>query len=54
MKFRLPTLALIAATIAPGVAFAHTGIGQTSGFAHGFIHPISSPVIIAKCIGFAV
>src|SRR5476649_1056357 len=25
----------------PTAAFAHTGIGETSGFAHGFIHPVS-------------
>jgi urease accessory protein len=25
----------------PSVAFAHTGVGDTSGFAHGFLHPIS-------------
>jgi urease accessory protein len=29
--------ALIAAI--PTAAYAHTGIGQTSGFAHGFMHP---------------
>ncbi len=35
----------IAATAAillalPGTAIAHTGIGDTTGFAHGFLHPI--------------
>lgn len=24
----------------PGIAVAHTGVGETVGFAHGFIHPI--------------
>jgi len=27
--------------LAPSVALAHTGIGDTSGFAHGFMHPLS-------------
>ena len=25
----------------PGLAFAHTGVGETSGFIHGFYHPFS-------------
>ncbi len=31
------------ATVAsmPSLAFAHTGIGETSGFVHGFSHPVS-------------
>ncbi|SCB58383.1 urease accessory protein [Rhizobium aethiopicum] len=33
-------LALAAAAL-PAVAYAHTGIGQTSGFMHGFSHPVS-------------
>ncbi|HMR31314.1 MAG TPA: HupE/UreJ family protein [Geminicoccaceae bacterium] len=36
----LSRLALIAATLAPGVALAHTGVGDTGGFVHGFAHPI--------------
>ncbi|TCL68425.1 HupE/UreJ family protein [Rhizobium sp. BK251] len=28
------------ALLSPTAAFAHTGIGETSGFAHGFMHPI--------------
>jgi urease accessory protein len=36
----LPRLALIAATLAPSVALAHTGVGGTGGFVHGFVHPI--------------
>jgi urease accessory protein len=33
-------LALAAAAL-PAVAYAHTGVGQTSGFMHGFSHPVS-------------
>ncbi|MBX5162124.1 MULTISPECIES: HupE/UreJ family protein [unclassified Rhizobium] len=33
-------LALAAAAL-PAVAYAHTGVGQTSGFIHGFSHPVS-------------
>ncbi|MBB2753040.1 UNVERIFIED_ORG: urease accessory protein [Rhizobium aethiopicum] len=33
-------LALAAAAL-PAVAYAHTGVGQTSGFVHGFSHPVS-------------
>lgn len=29
------------AILTPAVAFAHTGVGDTSGFVHGFGHPIS-------------
>ncbi len=36
----LSRLAVIAATLAPGVAMAHTGVGDTGGFVHGFAHPI--------------
>ena len=36
----LSQLALIAATLAPSVAFAHTGVGGTGGFVRGFAHPI--------------
>src|SRR5262245_16937521 len=25
----------------PSIAFAHVGVGETSGFVHGFGHPIS-------------
>lgn len=34
---RLLALALLAA---PTAAFAHTGVGDTSGFVHGFMHPV--------------
>ena len=33
-------LALLAALLAPTAAFAHTGVGDTSGFMHGFMHPL--------------
>jgi urease accessory protein len=34
-------LAIIAlATLLPSAAYAHTGVGDTSGFAHGFMHPL--------------
>jgi urease accessory protein len=38
---RLSRLAIIAlATLLPSAAYAHTGVGDTSGFAHGFMHPM--------------
>lgn len=39
---RLPRLALLSVALAtsPTTAFAHTGVGDTSGFMHGFMHPI--------------
>lgn len=33
--------AAIALALSPAAAFAHTGIGETSGFMHGFAHPVS-------------
>jgi urease accessory protein len=37
-----PILALAAlAALAPSVAFAHTGVGGTAGFVHGFAHPMT-------------
>ena len=33
-------LALAALALSPTLAFAHTGIGDTVGFVHGFEHPI--------------
>jgi urease accessory protein len=43
MKNRYAILALLAACCAvlPSAAFAHTGVGSTSGFWHGFEHPIT-------------
>lgn len=38
---RLPAAVMAAAfTLAPAAAWAHTGVGATVGFAHGFMHPI--------------
>jgi urease accessory protein len=38
---RLTRLAILAlATILPSAAYAHTGVGDASGFAHGFMHPM--------------
>jgi urease accessory protein len=34
-------LIAVLASIVPGVAWAHVGVGETSGFAHGFFHPIT-------------
>ncbi len=36
----LAALALAAGGLIPAVAYAHTGVGATSGFMHGFAHPI--------------
>jgi urease accessory protein len=43
MKFRLTAWRGLAAALAllPTAALAHTGVGDTSGFMHGFAHPIS-------------
>ncbi|EJJ29880.1 HupE/UreJ family protein [Rhizobium sp. CF142] len=38
--FKSGVLALAAAAL-PAVAYAHTGAGETSGFMHGFSHPVS-------------
>ena len=34
-------IASLAAGLLPAAAFAHTGVGQASGFTHGFVHPIT-------------
>lgn len=34
-------VAMLALLSMPTLAFAHTGVGDTSGFVHGFAHPIS-------------
>lgn len=39
MNKLLPALAAALALL-PGAAFAHTGVGDTSGFVHGFMHPV--------------
>jgi len=38
--FKSGVLTLVA-TALPAVAYAHTGVGETAGFMHGFSHPIS-------------
>ena len=39
---RISRIALsLAASLYPALAHAHVGVGETSGFAHGFAHPIS-------------
>jgi urease accessory protein len=38
---RFLQLALLALCLVPTAAFAHVGVGSTSGFMHGFIHPLS-------------
>lgn len=37
---RLLQLAFLAAFLAPTAALAHTGVGDASGFLHGFMHPL--------------
>jgi urease accessory protein len=37
---RLAITSLALATFLPSAAYAHTGVGDTSGFAHGLMHPI--------------
>ena len=37
---RLLQLAILAVFLAPSAALAHTGVGDTSGFIHGFMHPL--------------
>ena len=34
-------VAAAAIALMPGIAFAHTGVGDTSGFSHGFVHPLT-------------
>ena len=38
---RLVQLALLALCLVPTEALAHVGVGNTSGFMHGFMHPLS-------------
>jgi urease accessory protein len=40
-KLTKTLFAVATAILTPAVAFAHTGVGDTSGFVHGFGHPIS-------------
>jgi urease accessory protein len=41
MNRSLLSIAVAALLLAPDVALAHTGVSDTTGFAHGFMHPIS-------------
>lgn len=36
--------------LAPGLAVAHTGVGATHGFEHGFVHPISGADHVAAMV----
>lgn len=36
----LKQLLILPLLLMPGIASAHTGIGDTTGFAHGFFHPV--------------
>ena len=38
---RFVQLAVLALCLAPTAAVAHVGVGSTSGFVHGFMHPMS-------------
>ena len=38
---RFLQLTVLALCLAPTAAVAHVGVGSTSGFAHGFMHPLS-------------
>jgi urease accessory protein len=38
---RFLQLAVLALCLAPSAAVAHVGVGSTSGFVHGFMHPLS-------------
>lgn len=40
-NFSKRAFAVVLATTLPATAYAHTGVGDTSGFLHGFGHPIS-------------
>jgi urease accessory protein len=46
--------AFLAAALFPATAFAHTGIGDASGFVHGFMHPAGGldHVLAMVCVGF--
>lgn len=38
---RILSLAVLALMVAPGAAFAHTGVGATHGLVHGLMHPLT-------------
>jgi urease accessory protein len=41
---------MLAALLLPSLAYAHVGVGQTSGFAHGFAHPLTGLDHIAAMV----
>jgi urease accessory protein len=41
MPAMLLRLIVLIGLIVPTAAFAHTGVGDTHGFVHGFVHPLS-------------
>jgi urease accessory protein len=51
--FRLVLLAAALLTVAATAAHAHTGIGGTAGFAHGFAHPLGGidHVLVMVAVG---
>ena len=49
---RLARAALATAlTLVPSLAFAHVGVGDTHGFAHGFMHPIGGLDHVLAMVG---
>jgi urease accessory protein len=40
VSLRFARLIAFALALAPGAALAHTGVGDTHGFVHGFMHPL--------------
>jgi urease accessory protein len=41
-RFSMPKVLLaLFVTLTPSLALAHVGVGETSGVAHGFMHPVS-------------
>ena len=41
---------LVSFMLLPALAYAHVGVGQTSGFAHGFAHPLTGLDHIAAMV----
>ena len=41
---------VLATCLLPSLAYAHVGVGQTSGFAHGFVHPLTGLDHIAAMV----
>jgi urease accessory protein len=41
---------ILASCVLPSLAYAHVGVGQTSGFAHGFAHPLTGLDHIAAMV----